>query len=97
MTSAILGHAGWILRENPLTAIAAAGGLCRPDRDSWAVIAPFDPVASDVPHALAAPDARHWFGTDQLGRDIFYPRVVATRLDLAIAASAVSALVCSRR
>ncbi len=40
--------------------------------------------------ALQPPSAAHWFGTDQLGRDVFSRVLVATRLDLAIAASAVS-------
>ncbi len=86
-----LGHVAFILRSNPITAIAAAGAACLVVIAILGpAIAPFDPVASDVPHALAAPDARHWFGTDQLGRDIFSRVLVATRLDLAIAASAVS-------
>ena len=36
------------------------------------------------------PSAQHWFGTDQLGRDIFSRVVVATRLDLDIAVSSVA-------
>ena len=40
--------------------------------------------------ALATPSAAHWFGTDQLGRDIFSRILVATRLDLGIAATAVT-------
>ncbi|WP_164153217.1 ABC transporter permease subunit, partial [Stenotrophomonas maltophilia] len=32
----------------------------------------------------------HWFGTDQLGRDVFSRVIAATRLDLLIAASAVT-------
>ncbi len=41
-------------------------------------LAPYDPIASDVAHALAPPDAAHWAGTDQLGRDIFSRIVAAT-------------------
>ncbi|MFG2074213.1 ABC transporter permease [Nonomuraea maritima] len=33
------------------------------------VLAPHDPLAQDLPR-LAAPGPGHWFGTDQLGRDI---------------------------
>ena len=59
-----------------------------------AVIAPwvvaYDPVASDVSSALQPPSAAHWAGTDQLGRDILSRLLVGARLDLAIAASAVS-------
>src|SRR5262249_45670106 len=86
-----LRHAAWVLRGNPLAAVAAAGALL------LALVAifgpslvPYDPVASDVPQALLPPSASHWAGTDQLGRDVFSRLVVATRLDLAIAVTAVS-------
>tara|TARA_B110000902_G_scaffold60210_1_gene70925 strand:- start:1835 stop:2788 length:954 start_codon:yes stop_codon:yes gene_type:complete len=51
---------------------------------------PFDPTASDTSIALQAPSFLHLFGTDHLGRDVFSRVVVATRLDLWIALSAVS-------
>ena len=41
------------------------------------------------PKALKPPSAAHWFGTDQLGRDIFSRVLVATRLDLTIAFASV--------
>ncbi len=89
--SAVVGHAAFVLRGNPVTALAASGtvllvlvSMAAP----W--LAPFNPVASDVGHALLAPSVVHWAGTDQLGRDILSRIVVATRLDLLIAASAVS-------
>lgn len=34
------------------------------------LIAPYDPNALDLLHRLAAPSAQHWFGTDEVGRDI---------------------------
>ena len=34
------------------------------------LIAPFDPLAISLEHQLMPPDALHWFGTDQSGRDI---------------------------
>jgi peptide/nickel transport system permease protein len=52
-------------------------------------LAPHDPLATDSARALQAPSARHWFGTDQLGRDVFSRVLVATRLDLIIAIAAV--------
>jgi peptide/nickel transport system permease protein len=91
MSSNTLNHVGWVLRGNPLTAVAAAGvailivlALIGP----W--IVPYNPTASDVAIALQAPSAAHWAGTDQLGRDVFSRTVVAAGLDLMIAASAVS-------
>jgi peptide/nickel transport system permease protein len=89
--SATTRHAVFMLRGNPITALAAAGltltilaALFSP----W--LAPYDPIASDVSHALQPPNAAHWAGTDQLGRDILSRILVATRLDLSIAVSAVS-------
>jgi peptide/nickel transport system permease protein len=46
-------------------------------------------VTSDVPQALQPPSWAHLAGTDQLGRDAFSRLIVATRLDLTIAVSAV--------
>ncbi len=85
-----LGHIGWVLRSNPVTALAAIGaallvlvGLFGP------MLAPYDPLASEVAIALAPPNAAHWFGTDQLGRDVFSRVIAAARLDLLLAAAAV--------
>lgn len=33
-------------------------------------LTPYDPVEADFLNRLAAPQASHWFGTDQLGRDL---------------------------
>ncbi|MFO1328365.1 MAG: ABC transporter permease [Rubrivivax sp.] len=84
-------HIRHVLSENPVTLVAAALfglfvllALVGP----W--IVPYDPLASDAGAALQGPSARHWFGTDALGRDILSRTVVATRLDLGIAVSAVA-------
>ena len=88
--SATLRHAGWVLRSNPVTAIAATGMLVLLALGAFAPwVMPYNPIASDVAIALQPPSAAHWAGTDQLGRDIFSRLIAATRLDLAIAASAV--------
>ena len=83
-------HIRHVLSENPVTLTATSMfvllvlmALLGPS------LVPFDPLASDTAAALQAPSARHWFGTDALGRDIFSRVVVATRLDLGIAFSAV--------
>jgi peptide/nickel transport system permease protein len=89
--SATLRHAGWVLRDNPVTLVAGLGAtLLLLLAGFGPAIVPYDPVASNVPIALQAPSAGHWFGTDQLGRDVFSRVLVATRLDLMIAASAVT-------
>ncbi|MBE9062791.1 ABC transporter permease [cf. Phormidesmis sp. LEGE 11477] len=53
-------------------------------------IAPYSPLASNAAVALSPPTASHWFGTDDLGRDILSRVIVATRLDLGIAVVAVA-------
>jgi len=89
--SSTLRHTAWVLRGNPLTAVAAVGAVLLSLVAIFGpLLVPYDPVASDVPQALQPPNAAHWFGTDQLGRDVFSRIVVATRLDLAIAVTAVS-------
>ncbi len=91
MIAANFRHIGYVLRGNRLTALA---GICASLLVITALAAPwlvpFDPTASNVPRALQPPNATYWFGTDQLGRDIFSRVLVAARLDLMIAASAVS-------
>jgi peptide/nickel transport system permease protein len=84
-------HIAYVLRSNPVTGVAAAGAVLLVVAALFApLLVTHDPVASNVPNALQPPSAVHWAGTDQLGRDIFSRIVAATRLDLAIAFSAVS-------
>ena len=47
-------------------------------------------MASDTAAALKGPSVKHWFGTDQLGRDVFSRVIVATRLDFFIAVASVA-------
>src|SRR3954463_5585086 len=51
--------------------------------------------AVDTGNILAGPSADHWAGTDNLGRDIFYRTLVATRLsvELALAATVIIVVV----
>ncbi len=86
-----LAHARWVATENPVTAFAFvlfALLLLLAIFGPW--IVPYDPLASDTANALQGPTAAHWFGTDQIGRDILSRVVVATRLDLGIAFASVA-------
>ncbi len=86
-----LRHGRHVFAENPVTAVAFglfAALLLLAALGPW--VAPHDPLASDAARALQAPSARHWFGTDQVGRDILSRVVVAARLDLVIALGAVA-------
>jgi peptide/nickel transport system permease protein len=86
-----LRHAGYVLGENPITALAFALFVLFAFVAALGPgLAPYDPLASDTAQALSGPSLAHWFGTDQLGRDIFSRVVVAARLDLGIAIVAVA-------
>jgi peptide/nickel transport system permease protein len=86
-----LAHLRYLLAENPLTLAAAVlallllvGAVLGPS------LAPYDPLATNTSRALEPPSSDHWFGTDQVGRDIFSRLIVATRLDMVISIAAVS-------
>jgi peptide/nickel transport system permease protein len=86
-----LRHARYVIGENPVTGIAFTLFLGIVVIAVFSpYLAPFDPLASDTTAALASPSWRHWFGTDQLGRDIFSRVLVATRLDFTIAIASVA-------
>lgn len=49
------------------------------------LLVPFDPYAEDFLAMMTPPDAVHWFGTDQLGRDVLSRVVVGARDILLVA------------
>jgi peptide/nickel transport system permease protein len=86
-----LAHVRYVLSENRVTAFAfglfaliVVAALIGP------YVVPYDPLASDTASALKPPSAAHWFGTDQLGRDVLARVIVATRLDFTIAVASVA-------
>jgi peptide/nickel transport system permease protein len=95
MTAATLRHARYVIGSNPVTVVAFSLLLllvgCAILGPS---LVPYDPLMSNTSRALQPPSWDHWFGTDQLGRDVFSRVVVATRLDLSIAVSAVALVFC---
>ena len=57
------------------------------------IFAPFmavDPSRMDVAARLRAPGAMHWFGTDDLGRDVFARVVYGARLSLGVGIAVVA-------
>ena len=87
----LLRHSRHVLAENPVTSFAFAlfllillASLFGPQ------MVPYDPLASNTAQTLKPPNAQHWFGTDQLGRDVFSRVTVATRLDFFIAVASVA-------
>lgn len=53
-------------------------------------IAPFDPAAIHLHARMLAPSGTHWFGTDELGRDILSRVIFGTRISMIVAGSVVS-------
>ena len=50
------------------------------------LIATHSPIAQDLTNRLQPPNAAHWFGTDELGRDIYSRVVYGARITLTIVA-----------
>ena len=53
------------------------------------LIAPYDPLALNIEDRLTAPDARHWLGTDQGGRDVLSRILFGARASLSVGIGAV--------
>jgi peptide/nickel transport system permease protein len=53
-------------------------------------IAPFGVNDIDVPSALRPPSTQHWFGTDELGRDVFSRVLVAIQASMRVAVVSVA-------
>jgi len=53
-------------------------------------LAPQDPAQLDLAGRLLAPSHAHWFGTDELGRDILSRTLYGARISLTVAVSVVS-------
>lgn len=84
--------ASWrLLLRNPVTVVSAIVlaviGLVALTAQ-W--IAPFGFNDIDVPNALAPPGGTHWFGTDELGRDVFSRVLVAIQASMRVAVVSVA-------
>lgn len=84
-------HLVYVLTENPVSIVAIAGFAVIVFAAVFGpMIAPYDPLATEAAIALQPPTWAHWFGTDQLGRDVFSRVLAAARLDLMISVAAVT-------
>jgi peptide/nickel transport system permease protein len=69
----VLGAVGLALMTLFVLAAIFADFICR-----------YDPLTVDSAHALAAPSAQHWMGTDSFGRDVWARIVHGARISLAV-------------
>jgi peptide/nickel transport system permease protein len=78
------------VKEQPLAAIGAAllaGFVVCALFAPW--LAPADPAALNLHGRLVGPSGQHWFGTDELGRDILSRTLFGARISLIVAVSVV--------
>jgi peptide/nickel transport system permease protein len=61
-----------------IVALVVAGAVFAP----W--VWPWDAAAQDLPHRLAGPSWQHWFGLDELGRDILARVLLGARVSLLV-------------
>jgi peptide/nickel transport system permease protein len=54
-------------------------------------LAPYDPAYIDLPSRLMAPSSAHWFGTDELGRDILSRVIFGARISMLVGSCVVAA------
>jgi peptide/nickel transport system permease protein len=72
-------------REKPLGALAGVLLLVLVLAAAFAEsLATHDAIRTDHEHTLARPDRIHWFGTDNLGRDIYSRIIYGARVSLAV-------------
>jgi peptide/nickel transport system permease protein len=83
--------AGQLIRRNPL---AATGLVLVALFFSLALLAPWlapqDPAYIDLPARLQNASHAHWFGTDELGRDIFSRIIFGARISMLVGVSVVA-------
>lgn len=79
---------GWIkLAENRLAMIGLAIVLALIAMTIFApVLAPYNPLAANLSQRILPPSAAHWFGTDQLGRDILSRLIYGAQYTLMVVA-----------
>jgi peptide/nickel transport system permease protein len=80
-----------ILLGNPVTVVSAvvlAVVLVVAVTAQW--VAPYGINDVDVPNALQSPSGAHWFGTDELGRDVLSRVLVAIQASMRVAVVSVA-------
>ena len=79
------------IRQYPLSAIGIAVLLAFMMCAIFAPsLAPHDPAQLSLTARLLPPSTAHWFGTDELGRDVFSRTIYGARISLTVAMAVVS-------
>ncbi len=79
------GYIWYQVRRSPLTIVGIVILLLALAAMAFApYIAPFDPYAIDLRARLSAPGAMHWFGTDEVGRDLFSRVIYGARASVGV-------------
>src|SRR3981081_289560 len=93
MSTAAISFRRWVAgnaRHNPL---AATGAVLVAIFVLFAIFAPWiapqDPAAINLPTRLEPPSAAHWFGSDELGRDILSRIIYGARTSMLVGSSVV--------
>lgn len=90
-TTGSFDHLIYVLRANPVTLLAfVMFALLILSAVAGPALVPYDPLQTNATIALQPPSWAHWFGTDNVGRDVFSRVIIATRLDLSISIAAVA-------
>ncbi len=77
-------------QRQPLALFGVVALLCFVSAAIFAPhLAPYDPATIDLNHRLGSPEASHWFGTDELGRDELSRVIFGARISLFVAVSVV--------
>ena len=84
-------RAGGLLRSPAFLAGLAVLLFWIVDAVAWRFFVPYDPQAISARGTLESPSAEHWFGTDDLGRDVF-SRVLAGASSVLIVAPVAALL-----
>jgi peptide/nickel transport system permease protein len=71
-------HSGQAVAGAVIVAIVIAAALAAP------VVLPWDPAYQDLPNRLQGPTWQHWFGLDELGRDILARVLLGARVSLMV-------------
>jgi len=69
----VLGTVGFVIMALFVFSAVFADVICR-----------YSPLTVDSAHALAAPGAQHWLGTDSFGRDVWARIIHGARISLAV-------------